>query len=317
MKAFKGLLKPCYVFAPRVLARRVALMVSEDRRSLETIRLPWGSLLEVNTGEGIGRELFRQGVFDIAVSESAWRLLRPGDRAVDVGANIGYMTSLFAMRVGARGTVHSFEPHPRILERLERNVASIASHPAAAPVTVHRLALGDHVGTARLLEPSIFDMNQGAATLSQMHGGKTPLRGSEAYDVDLVRLDSILDDRRIALLKIDVEGFEPQVLAGAERLLAQRTIDNVIYEAHDCERSEVHRTLSRYGYSIFGLGHTLFGLKITDGPRPPMVDRSWESPSYLATLNPRAAMAALRGHGWRVLSGARLNAPAAYGHVQA
>jgi FkbM family methyltransferase len=302
MKAVTGLIKPCYLFAPRALARRIGLMFSEAHDSRALVQLPWGSRIEVNTREGIGRELFRQNLFDIAVSETAWRLLRPGDRAVDVGANIGYMTSLFAMRTGPSGTVDSFEPHPRILKRLERNVASIASDPAAARITVHRCALGSHAGTARLLEPSIFGLNEGAATVARRPVELEPSGAADAYDVDIARLDAILDAQRIALLKVDVEGFEPQVLAGAERLLAACTIEHIIYEAHECEQSEVHRILNGYGYSIFGLGHTLFGPRITAGSRAPRVDRSWESPSYLATLSPRNVQAALRGRGWRILS---------------
>jgi FkbM family methyltransferase len=259
-------------------------------------------VIDVNPDEGIGRELLRQSVFDIAVSETAWRLLEPGDLVVDVGANIGYMTSLFAARVGPAGRVESFEPHPRIFARLRRNVESCRRRGLpAAEVTLHECALGDSDGWTRLVEPRIFGINEGASTVAP--GGVTTQNaaGEASFEIRVARFDSVLDGRQAALLKVDVEGFEAEVLGGARHALARRAIRHVIYEAHECERSALHGLLTAYGYSIFGIGHDLFGPKLTVGTAPPRVDRRWESPSYLATLEPEKAALALRTRGWRVL----------------
>lgn len=301
MSAFSGLLKPCYVFAPRTLVRRVGMALLRPERTVETVRLPWGAVIEVNANEGIGRELFRQNVFDIAVSETAWRLLKPGDMAVDVGANVGYMTSLFAARAGTAGRVESFEPHPRIFTRLRRNLHSAETNAPPVNVRLHDCALGDRDGIAQLVEPQVFSINEGASTVGRRDAVPETSASAHGFDIRIARYDSVLADCEVALLKVDVEGFEPQVLAGAERALAQRRIHNVIYEAHDCERSELHALLARYGYAIFGIGHDLLGLRLTPGVAAPKVDRGWESPSYLATLHPREVVAALRPHGWRVL----------------
>src|SRR5215471_13971392 len=126
MVAISGLLKPCYLFAPTVLIRRIGTWMYPERPQRRFVRLPCGPSLEVNPDDVIGRELLHQNIFDIAVSEAAWRLLVPGDRAVDVGANIGYMTSLFAARTGPTGEVISFEPHPDVFAKLRRNVDGFA-----------------------------------------------------------------------------------------------------------------------------------------------------------------------------------------------
>jgi FkbM family methyltransferase len=264
------------------------------------VRLPWGSSVEVNTSEGIGREIFRQQVFDIAVSEAAWRLLKPGDVAVDVGANIGYMTSLFAARVGIGGRVEAFEPHPRIFARLCSN---IARNPTPN-VRVHEVALGSREGVARLVEPSIFAINEGASTIAGDPATRPSATGRRALEVTMKRLDSVLAGANIELLKLDVEGFEAEVLSGAEQLLSCGSIRHIIYEAHDCSRSPLHGALERFGYSVIGLGHSLFGPRITPGTGVPAVDRSWESPSYLASLEPQRVRSLLRRSGWQVLRGA-------------
>ena len=296
MPAVSGLLKPCYVYAPRVLIRRIGLMFGDGAQSLRNVTPPWGTLLEINPDETIGRELLRQNIFDIGMSETAWRLLAPGAVAVDVGANIGYTTSLFAMRCGVRGAVEAFEPHPRIVERLKRNIAEIARASGAAPVRLHACALGDREAVVQLLEPEAFGYNEGTARI-----GSEP-SGASGFNVEMRRLDSSLGERHVTLLKVDVEGFEPEVIAGAEGLLARHAIDHIIYEAHDCERSPVHRMLERHGYSIFGIGHSLFGPRISPGTARPAVDGAWESPSYLATLRPAEALLTLRPRGWRVLA---------------
>jgi FkbM family methyltransferase len=300
MAALTGLLKPCYVFAPRTLARRIGMSFARAGQSIETVRLPWGSVIEVNANEGIGRELIRQNVFDIAVTEAAWRLLKAGDIAVDVGANIGYITSLFAAKVGSQGRVESFEPHPRIFARLRKNVHNFKCGTPPATIGLHECALGSRDGAARLFEPSAFRVNEGASTLVTGPDA-IGIQDSAGFEIRLARLDTVLADSEIALLKVDVEGFEAEVLAGAERLLARQRIRNIVYEAHDCERSPLHSLLSEYGYSVFGIGHDLFGLRITPGIAAPKVDRRWESPSYLATLSPSAVLPSLRARGWQVL----------------
>ncbi|HUA88728.1 MAG TPA: FkbM family methyltransferase [Steroidobacteraceae bacterium] len=292
-----GLLKPCYVFAPRTLVRRVrsGLFGMSEHRGV--VRLPWGVDLEVNPLEGIGRELLHQNIFDIAVSETAWRLLHAGDLAVDVGANIGYTASLFAAKAGRAGRIEAFEPHPRVFRRLAANAAGWARHATMATVTLHECAVGASDGRALLTEPGAFGINEGAARLVPASGGMqvAPL------DVRVARLDSVLADAPIALLKVDVEGFEGEVFLGAEGLLKSGRIAHIIYEAHDRERSPLHEQLRVHGYSIFGIGHDLFGPRLTTGAAPPRIDARWESPNYLATLHPNVALPALRPRGWQVL----------------
>ena len=71
-------------------------------------------------------------MYETEVTESLWRLARVGDLAVDVGANIGYMTSILAVKAGARGKINSFEPHPTIFQRLRLNVKTGVPTGAAA-----------------------------------------------------------------------------------------------------------------------------------------------------------------------------------------
>src|SRR3954453_11048007 len=152
MASIRGLIKPCYLFSPRTAIHRVMMKLFPAVQGIVEVPLPWGVTLEVDLSDAIGNEIYKQRSFDIAVTEVAWRLLRAGDKILDVGANIGYLTSLFAIRVGPSGMVHAFEPHPRVRERLTWNIARIGLHPRPAPISPHVYALGDLSGRAQLIE---------------------------------------------------------------------------------------------------------------------------------------------------------------------
>jgi FkbM family methyltransferase len=296
--SLKGL-KPTYLFTPKTLARRVWMKFFPPRLTETVVRLPWGSPIEINVTETIGGEIFKQGIFDIGVSECAWRLLQAGDQVLDAGANIGYMTSLFAAKVGKNGTVHSFEPHPQIRKKLTANIGRFAHNGASARIVVHDCALGDVNGTANLVETDGFASNQGSAFLADP---ATAGKVTAQYQVEVKPLDELTPTGEFRLLKIDVEGHELKVIQGARRLLSEKRVRHVIYEDHSQGKSGIPDIFTGYGYSIYSIGHTLFGLELADFRKEIMLDTSWESPSYLATMDPAYVNTHI-SKGWEIFKG--------------
>jgi FkbM family methyltransferase len=276
-------LKPAYVFKPTTLARRIWIKFFPPRSRQQIVRLPWGSSIEIDPYEVIGGAILRQRIFDVAVSECAWRLLRSGDHVLDAGANIGYMTSLFAARVGKQGVIHSFEPHPVTCQKLASNVSRFSQNQASASIIVHECALGDVNGVADLLEPEDFEVNQGSACLAN---GYSAIHAVGRRQVQVKLLDEVIPAGNFGLLKIDVEGHELKLIQGAKQLLSQHRVRHVIYEDHSQGKSGIPEALAGHGYTVYSLGHDLFGLKLKDFHEQIVLDTSWESPSYLATLDP-------------------------------
>ncbi|MBI2921475.1 MAG: FkbM family methyltransferase [Planctomycetes bacterium] len=134
-------------------------------------------------------------------------LLRPGDRFVDVGANIGYYTLLAAALVGPSGAVEAFEPGQPALDRLRENIALNRLF----NVRVHALALSDTPGSARFLT--------GRDTTNRLAASADA--ASPSSSVPAARLDDLLSGQPCALGKIDVEGAELRVLQGAEGMLSR------------------------------------------------------------------------------------------------
>lgn len=150
-------------------------------------------------------------------AEVAWARarLKAGDIAVDVGAHIGFFTMQMAVAVGPAGGVYAFEPLDANADLLER---SIAENRFEGRVLCRRAAVGATAGTATLTFAD-ETLNTGGAYL--LPDATAPLAGNRTRIVPLVALDQLEMRRPIALIKMDVEGAEPQVVRGAARILAE------------------------------------------------------------------------------------------------
>ena len=137
--------------------------------------------------------------------------LRPGDTFVDVGANIGVYSMYAASSVGPNGRVLAIEPHPRTWRQLSENLR-VNGYCWAEAICG---AASDKNSMLRLTDIRSDDQNALVA------GGPIP--------VMTARLDNLVPARPVRLLKIDVEGHEAAVLAGAIDVLGRT--DAVLVEA--------------------------------------------------------------------------------------
>jgi FkbM family methyltransferase len=151
-------------------------------------------------------------------------LLRKGGTLVDAGANIG-LTSIPIASKHAGVSCYAFEPEPTNFELLTRNIASNAVESRVRPVP---LALLDHEGSVQFrLSSSNMGDHRVQITDEQVHVSTEP----PTVQVKTVRLDTYfagVELVRPIVLKLDTQGAEVRVLAGAERLLAD--VDYVIAE---------------------------------------------------------------------------------------
>ncbi len=163
---------------------------------------------------------------------------RPGDTVVDVGANIGEVSIVLSRGVGGSGRVFAFEPHPRIFSFLDGNLALNR----CANVTTRNLALGGEAGVVRMSDDKRDDMNRVVA--------------SGAIEVRCSTLDAELPAGPIALLKVDVEGFELSVLKGGPQVLARTACVNAELIDEHCRRNghgmgDVIGLLQQAGFQTF------------------------------------------------------------------
>lgn len=190
--------------------------------------------------------------------EIAWltRQLPPGARAIDVGANAGVYTHAFA-RCGA--LVEAFEPQPACLPALREYERQHHN------VRVHGIALGATSGGATLRVPVIAGTSvSGWASLRE---GRHP---STDYAVEVRTLDSYAFES-VAVLKVDVEGGELEVLAGARRTL-ERCRPVLLVEL---ERRHLGRPVADAFAAIAAMGYRGLFL-LPDGRERPVAEFSSE-----------------------------------------
>lgn len=139
------------------------------------------------------------------------RFCRPGATVVDVGANIGEWALQMADAVGADGRVLAVEPIPRMADAVAKS--ALANN--MTQVSVVAVALSDAAGQA---EFSVECGNTGGSRLGRAEGAV------DTISVPVQTLDALLEGRgieRVDFIKVDVEGFELEVLRGARATLAR------------------------------------------------------------------------------------------------
>jgi FkbM family methyltransferase len=140
-------------------------------------------------------------------------LLQPGMTVVDVGANVGIHTAIAARSVAPTGRVYGFEPVPENFDILVRNLA----RNQISNVVVEQRAVGSAVG-----QSTIYLEDRSIGTHSLLRNENSNL--AKSLSVPVTTLDSYFANEMpdvVNLLKIDVEGYEPNVLRGATTLLGR------------------------------------------------------------------------------------------------
>jgi len=177
-----------------------------------------GLRLHVELGDWISDDLCRDGVWEPLLTRHVLERAKRGGVLVDVGANLGYFSLLWAA-AAPENRAYAFEASPRVYPKLVRNVRLNRLEERIRPFEV---ALSDREGL------SAFDPGPGEQT---GWGGLLDSSAAGTLEVVTTRLDTIFAHLpRIDVLKIDVEGADTRVLLGAERLLRERRIGAVYFE---------------------------------------------------------------------------------------
>jgi FkbM family methyltransferase len=197
--------------------RRAAALVGSDRTKLplpvseggpfEQIETEVGSLWIQTRDEVMRPYLLRRKAWAESTCSLLSRMLGPHARFLDVGANIGYF-SLFAHSLQRGIEIDAVEPHP-ILHRLL--AANLWSNTVTA--RIHHTALGE----SRRLTPMSSDPKNPGDSRVGIHNP------DERYDliVPIISGDELFARQRFDVVKVHVQGFEPEVILGLERIVRQ------------------------------------------------------------------------------------------------
>ena len=194
------------------------------------------------------------GIYEIDLSRRIAELGKKGGLMVDVGANYGYFSLLWAA-ARVRNRVIAIEASPRNQDALRRNVAMNA---LSERIDVRGVAAGANPGRLP------FSLGTEAQT---GWGGFTRTTDGSSVNVAVVTLDSMVPEHEtVNVLKVDVEGADTWVLYGAHQLLEEKRIKNIFFE-HNSERMAAlgikdraaRDFLESAGYRVRRLGRPIAG----------------------------------------------------------
>lgn len=205
------------------------------------------SIVRLDLLESIQKSMFL-GSYE--PTQTAWfkQCLRPGDVFIDVGASFGWYTTLGALLVGSTGKVFAFEPSP-IASQVVEEMIKDSMH---QNVILTKAAVGRATGNTSLFLPTTRNLHSPSILQSDPDFVPVP--------IPMVALDHFApleNVPKIKLVKIDVEGYEPDVLAGMERLVKEKRIENIICEfnsgwlkRNSMTPNQLHERFVNFGYQV-------------------------------------------------------------------
>lgn len=243
------------LFLRKVAARSIPMRSRPIYKTLNGVAVEYDL-----SGSWPGRKMARSmffGSYEAGIVAVMKRFLKAGDVFIDVGANIGYLSAVGMGLVGSKGEVHSFEPVPVYYSRLN----NLANANPGFRLVPQPIALSDTTGAAMV---SVASRNIGWNTMVPGFMATSDL--AYTSDVQTDRLDVYIEKngiRRIALIKIDTEGFELPVLRGlkghfdrGERPAIICEVAPAAYGLLGYSISDLHKYMSLYGYSSYRISES-------------------------------------------------------------
>ena len=226
-------------FARSVVERLSRNRILKRRLPADFDRLP--ILVSPDSSLSFWRPRLKSNLFDFARE-----FVGPGSVVWDLGANVGLFTLAAAHRAGPSGRVVAVEPDPWLAELLRKSVAM--QRKPCAPIQVIPAAVSQALGIASL---NIARRGRASNFLAGTPGSPHAGGVRDTVQVVTITLDWLLEcGPPPAVVKIDVEGVEMDVLRGAKRMLTEvRPV--ILCEAFRANRDRIPIFFAHHGYTLY------------------------------------------------------------------
>jgi FkbM family methyltransferase len=217
-------------------------------------------LLYIDPASHLGQTILSKGAYEPETVAIFREHVKPGNTVFDIGANEGVMSACAATLVGADGCVVAIEPQRRLLDVLEIN---LALNSTGEYHIVHG-AVSDR-DDERVIISLFAEGNTGASSIVRKYRWSGKTERVPTYTIE--RIAKSLNIERIDFVKIDVEGFEPEVVRALHPLFSTRRVGKVLVDYHAsilqtrgiCSES-VHQGIVERGYKAL-LGSLAGGVR--------------------------------------------------------
>jgi len=234
--------------------RTFGLEVSRYRKPLKSKKTDRLTLYDTKTGkyylptdaygDYVAYTIICNGVYEMEVVDCAKKYIKPNSAVLDVGANFGQMSILFASMVGQRGKVYSFDADDFIFDILKKNIAvnNIAN---IIPVFG---AVHDVVGE------TLFFPEQDFVKWGAYGAYGIDYNAHNGRKVPTVTIDSLNIDEEISFMKIDIQGGDLLALKGAVHTIKKNKMP-IIFEYESAYQDEFNFNFQEYVDFVLSIGY--------------------------------------------------------------
>ncbi len=171
--------------------------------------------------EGISKDLILDGIREPESTREIANILKPGNVVVEAGANIGYYALMESRLIGKKGIVYAVEPSPKNFENLNRNIKLNK----ITNMKTYQLAIGDKIGKAKM---NISPYSNLSSLVKQKNR-----RITKTIEVKVTTMDNFLKGKRHPnFIRMDVEGYEYNILKGMKGILKSKKPMKIFIELH-------------------------------------------------------------------------------------
>ncbi|CAB1064576.1 hypothetical protein D1BOALGB6SA_9372 [Olavius sp. associated proteobacterium Delta 1] len=231
----------------KILNKRRLSKITKGKKSLIKEILGSKMHFDIDMDDGLSRYLVIKDIREDYITETMISELHKGDIVVDIGANVGYYALLEAKIVGYKGKVYAIEPVPESVELLRENV-QLNKY---SNIEIDQMAIGDKTGVASMYVGNWLNRSQ----MKDLDIYKQELLEHEISTV-ISTLDDFLENKPFPnIIRMDVEGYEYNVIKGMKRILEKKRPLSLFMEFHfrllgidKCQ--ELLRMLKTTGFEI-------------------------------------------------------------------
>ncbi len=245
-KTVTVIFKMIYRFFREYIPLKFLYLFFKDGKIMKKVQ---GSRMILDLNDlGISRELALYGVHEKNSTEEVKNVIKPGMKILEVGANIGYYALLETRLAGPSGKLYAIEPAPHNFESLKKNLELNGVKNAY----LHQAAFGEKRDKAVFY---VYDRSNLSSFIKREDMGMKV----EEVEVDILTLDDFLLNKDVVdFIRMDVEGYEREILRGGEKALSGDKKPKYFFiEVHsellhkkNSSGREIFEFLGKYGYEV-------------------------------------------------------------------
>lgn len=204
---------------------------------------------------GISQQLMKKGIREEAATKIVQEELKPGMVVLDIGANLGYYALLESRLVGEKGKVYAIEPVPDNIKLLKKSI----EENGYTNIETFQLAMGNSEGEQELQLTSgtnwgtMMDMSNA----TEFYRNRLKKYATDKITVPTTTVDKFVEEHgieRLDFIRMDVEGFEIEVIEGMLKTLKSMPSMKLLVEFHYSHFNDPHNVFEPVYKKLFGCG---------------------------------------------------------------